>query len=362
MEEESEPRQRMRWYAEIFEKLTIILLRIKGGKVTEGNLDIYPTAKGRLKSFFRAWRAGRLLLEKDKFDVISCQDPFGTGLIGYFLKLEFKLPLQLQIHTGVFTPHFSKESLKNRIYFHLAKILLARADCVRVTSEEIESYLSGAFSIPPQKVFKLPVFTDVGKFISARPKFDLHEKYAGFDFIILMASRFFEQKNIALALEAMRDIVDDLRGEANPLLLIVGSGPEAEDLKLQAAALNLQANVIFEPWADDLVSYYKTADLFLLTSNYEGWARTVIEAMACGLPVVMTEVGLARELLRSGENGVIIPVENREALVRAIKYLHENPEKRRRIAAAGLETVKNLRPRTKEEYLELYKRSLEICL
>ena len=65
------------------------------------------------------------------------------------------------------------------------------------------------------------------------------------------------------------------------MLLIVGDGSELT--KLKAISHKLKANVIFSPWADDLPSYYKTADLFLLTSNYEGYGRTVVEATACDL-------------------------------------------------------------------------------
>ena len=61
-----------------------------------------------------------------------------------------------------------------------------------------------------------------------------------------------------------------------------------------------------EPWTDDPFSYYKTADLFLLTSNYEGYGMAVVEAMAAGCPVIMTDVGLAGEVLIDKKDGLVV--------------------------------------------------------
>ena len=82
-------------------------------------------------------------------------------------------------------------------------------------------------------------------------------------------------------------------------LIIIGSGTENKNYKLQIKKHKLEKNVIIENWIDDLPSYYKTADLFLLTSNYEGYGRTLVEAASAGCKIISSDVGVAKEFLES---------------------------------------------------------------
>jgi len=96
----------------------------------------------------------------------------------------------------------------------------------------------------------------------------------------------------------------------------------------------------------------READIFVLVSNYEGWGRAAVEAMAAGVPVIMTNVGLAGELLRHEYNGLIIPVGDEKALARAVDVLMSDEKLRQKIIANALETVKYLP--SWEEYLNNY--------
>jgi glycosyltransferase involved in cell wall biosynthesis len=205
-------------------------------------------------------------------------------------------------------------------------------------------------------VIVLPIFVDIKKIQSAKIKADLHKKYPDYDFIILMASRLSKEKNIGMAIEAMKELSLKSKVKSKMLLLIVGDGPEKEKLIVKCRMLNVVDNVKFEPWTDDLVSYYKTSDLFLLISNYEGYGRTAIEAMAAGLPVVMTDVGLAGEILVDDLDGRIVPVGDAKALIEAILQLLENPLKREEFKQNSLKLLEKWQ--TKKEYLDKYKNSL----
>ena len=201
----------------------------------------------------------------------------------------------------------------------------------------------------------LPVFVDLSK-LKARTTTDLRQKYPQFDFIILMASRLTKEKNIGLELKAMRSIVPK---NSRTGMIIVREGPEKDMLGVQTQTYGLKNNVIFESWSFDLSSYFQTVDVFLITSNYEGYGRTVIEAMNFGCPVIMTDVGLAGEILRDGENGVVIPVNDKNKLIEAITLMKDE-EKRKNFAENAKKIIRAFYG--KNEYLKRYKKTWDTCL
>jgi len=353
---ESLPGKRMVDYATLTDKLTIVLLSKGGKKQIRKNLTIYPTYRNKILSFLKAFWLSYCTLRKEKYDLITIQDPFIVPLIGFPLSWFFHIPLQLQVHSTFLSP-FWQESLKNTIYQTLAKIFIPRAACVRVVSDRIKVSLLD-MKVPESKIFVLPIFTEVQSIANYKPRFDLHAKYPQFDFIILMASRLVKQKNISLAVQIVRDLVSK---HPNIGLVIVGSGPYEKALKTEAN--ELKENIVFEPWSNDLPSYYKGADVFLLTSNYEGWAMTIIEAMAAGTAVIMSDVGCAGEVVQNGINGVVVtPIGDKDTFVKEIDALYTDPEKRKRLAQTGRESVLLRKPTTQAEYLEEYRKSFEQCL
>lgn len=370
----SEAQKRIKEYGRIFEELRIIVFTDAAlgypNLQLESNVSVYPT-NHRIKLFY-LWNAYKIVKSWRgwKPDVITCQDPMAAGFAGWPLKMLLGVPLQLQIHTDIFSPYFWRESLKNKISVILAKFLLPKADKIRVVSERIKQSLVSSIKCQVSKIVVLPIFVDVKKIQAAKIKINLHQKYPNYDFIILMASRLTREKNIGMAIEAFDSVKRPAGGEArqgrqassvkNPLLLIVGDGPKREAFKSQITNYKLQNNVILEPWTSDLVSYYKTADLFLLTSNYEGYGRTVVEAMAAGLPVIMTDVGLAGELLIDDLDGRVVPVGNEKALAAAILELQENSAKREEFKLNSLKLLEKWPD--KKEYLEKYKNSFNLTL
>ena len=310
---------RMREYSSLVEKLDILVL----------------TKSNYLKSFFYK--------PAHKIDLITCQDPFETGFLGWILARRLRVKLQLQAHTDFLSPYFSAESFKNKIRVRLAKFLLSRADCIRVVSKRIaDSLRTMNYKLRTSPV-ALPIFVDVEKIRNAPVTTDLHKKYPQFDFIILMASRLTREKNIGLAIEALREVI---KSHPKTGLVIVGSGPEERKLKLMTNDYGLMTNVVFEQWTDNLSSYYKTADLFLLTSFYEGYGLTLVEALSAGAPVISTDVGEAVQL------GVILTKRDPADLADKIRRLIEG-----KIKYSG--RLPELP--TKEEYLRRLKESWFSC-
>src|SRR3989344_416840 len=310
------------------------------------NFSLYPTnPRPRLGYIPHAIIEARKLKRHGvHIDVVTAQDPFEAGLAGLFIARIFGAKLHLQVHTDFMSPYFAKESFVNRVRVMLARLLLLHADAVRVVSERIKKSVHSIVR-PSTLITVLPIF------VEPIPPYDvlsgamLKKKYPQFDFHIVMASRLSREKNIPLALEAMKEVVAE---HPKTGLVIVGSGPEEEHLKKLVKKFNLEKNVVFEGWQEGLDPYCHAANAFLLTSNYEGYGMVVVEALAAGCPVGMADVGVAGEVVRNGENGLVVPVGDRDALVRAIT----------RVVTGGVKfKVEPPELPTKEQYLAAYRAS-----
>lgn len=358
--------QRQKEYGTLFNELHIIVFTNKRHEPTtlSKNVHVYPT-RSRFKIFapFQAFSIAKKILEKKgNFSTgsknmkivwaVTAQDPFLTGLVGAWIKKKYAIPLHIQIHSTIFDLQFKKESLKNKLFLYIAEYVLPLADRVRVVSRRIQQSL--AHTVDEKKITVLPIFVDVKKIMSSPISVDLHKKYPRYSTIILMASRLVPEKNIELALSAFSKIADH---HPKSGLIIVGSGPSEKKLKrIVERNKKLAAHVVFEPWSDNLASYYKTADIFLLTSNHEGYAMTIIEAAAARCAIIMTNVGVAEDSIIHNENGLIIPVNEKNKLAEYLTTLIENKKERMRLGQAAQEKVQSLM--THKEYLAAYKNNL----
>jgi len=347
------------------------------------NVFLYPTNSGSKLGYIRNAVSICKKIVKDKWlkETIKClvtvQDPYETIWAGRRIKKKFKIPLHVQIHTDFLSPYFYKQSALNGLRVMLAKYVISDADQIRVVSKRIKRSMTKQLNIYEDKITILPIFTDILKVSNTSVKTHLHQKYPQFDFIILMASRLVPEKNIGMAIDAFKVV---LKQNPKAGLLIVGDGPEKEKLKskvFQTQAFqmtgvesfklsggvgpDLSKNIIFENAVDFdiLISYYKSADLFLLTSNYEGYGRTIVEALAARCPVLMTGVGVAGEYVKNGYNGFIIQPKDRKNLEKTLRIILKNPNILSNFKENGYNMVRGMP--TKEEYLEQYKRLWEKC-
>lgn len=345
-------------YTRLFERLDIIIFSLRTLKLKaisykpKANLNVYPTSSfSRFLYFLDAFMVARSL---EKPDLVTAQDPFESGLAAFLISRYVGAPLHLQIHTDFLSPYFFQESFINKIRFYLARFLIKRARAVRVVSERIKQSIVRSGLKDSTSIKVLPIFVDIEKIKSSPIKNDLHSKYTQFDFIILIAARITKEKNIEMAIDVMTQVI---KSHPRVGLLIVGDGSESEKLKAKSEGFKIKDNIMWEGWSDDLTSYYKTADLFLLTSNYEGYGMTVVEALAVGLPVIMTNVGCAGELLIDRVNGLITPVGDLEAMILALEHFLDDPILRESIKININKPVSIL---TEGEYLKGYKNSLTL--
>ena len=357
-ERASPARARLEAYANRLGELHVVALVPPGFRAEQPapNLAFYPTnARFSLFRPLSAYRIGKAILSRHRINLLSAQDPAESGVAAYLLKRAGSIPLHIQVHTDILSPAFRKDSWKEYARWRLARFVIPRGDFFRVVSRRVADSLQSVFHIPPSRIAILPIFVDREAIANARPAFILRERYPQFDFIVLMVSRLVREKRIDVALTAFAELC---QGFPRTGLVIVGEGPERENLESRVKNLELTARVKLEGWQDDSIPYYKGADLYLLTSAFEGYGRTVVESAAAGLPVVMTDVGVAGEVIRDGETGRVVPVGDHAALVRALREARQNYSAMRAMARRAQQLVRDLSPRTLGEYTEAYQRSL----
>lgn len=369
--EGTEVRERMVKYGRLAEELHIIVFSKSSSDLSEQKISentwIYPT--NSFDRLFYVWNAvsiGKKIISKRyqlsvKSWLVTAQDPFETGLAGYRIAKHFKIGLQLQVHTDFLNPHFLHESSLNRTRVKLASFLIPKAQCIRVVSHTIKDLILERFPrVNPKAITVLPVFVDLEKIKITDPSLNLHAKYPQFNFIVLMVARLEHEKNIPLAIQALKNI---LPRHPKTGLVIVGEGGEKIRLKkLAQSEKTLENNVVFEGWRQNLPSYYKTADMLLVTSNYEGFGRMFIEAASVGCPIVTTDVGIARELILDDESSFICSVGNESCITQNIARLIEHESVRRVYALKLAARAGNIVTTNEKEYLDRYKASWEYCL
>ncbi|MFA6295370.1 MAG: glycosyltransferase [Candidatus Paceibacterota bacterium] len=267
------------------------------------NCWVYPTrSRFKLEYPFDGIRIASSVIRNRGITDISCQDPFLTAAVGTSLKRRFSIPLEIQIHTDIGSPYYTY-NFSNKIRKILAKRYLPQADNIRVVSDRIKQYLIEQLNNSSKRsgvklelnIEVRPIVVDTERIKNTPIGVDLHKKYPQFEKIVLMASRLEPEKDIELAIKAWPEV---LKKFSTTGLIIVGDGSQISNLKSQISKLHLDDFIILESWVNQatLASYYKTADIFLNTSLFEGYGMTLVEAQAAGCKIISTDVGVAREV------------------------------------------------------------------
>jgi glycosyltransferase involved in cell wall biosynthesis len=154
--------------------------------------------------------------------------------------------------------------------------------------------------------------------------------------VIGMVARFHPVKGHRFFLEAAQAI---LQVRPDCRFLLVGSGQYRPEIEALVKQLDLGEQVVFTGYREDIVNILNILDVLVISSLSEGFGLTAIEAMAMQVPVVAARVGGLQEIIKNGDNGVLVPPANGQAIARAILDLLDNPEIGNAITARALEYV-----------------------
>ncbi len=302
---------RMRAYGERVDRLHVVCL----AKQEAVSIELSPRVQIEVVDVRAAWRQPWRMIEAVRSGIaasdanlVVAQDPFEAGVVALLAARRSRLPLAVEEHGGVFlSEHWRKESLKNFLLFPLGLWVMRRAAGLRAVSAKIEADLRRRF--PKKTIARVPVFSE--------PRIC---RSAGAPDAFGYLGRFVPQKNLFGLLEAFAVVA-----QANPAarLLMAGAGPLEASLQARAFALGLRDRVEWISHTKDVDAIYARIGTLALSSWYEGWGRVVPEAMSCGIPVVMTDVGCAGELLRDGVEGFVVSIGRDDLLAKAMAEISE---------------------------------------
>jgi len=354
-DESSAVRQRVLDYGTITDSLHIIVLnrKLKNGERRKNfrisdKVFIYPT--NSLNKFHYGSDAKKIAFRLDKIDLVTAQDPYETGWIAWRIAKGIKAKLELQVHTDIFNFYFIKHSFSNWVRSKIAKFLLPKADHIRVVSKRIKLSLSAKLQ---ERTTILPIFVSSIFIQFTEPDFDLKQRYSQFKFIMVMLSRLEKEKNISMALNALVKVVKVFPKTG---LIIVGEGSLKKSLERQVRRLGLEGNVIFKKWTNNPITYYKTADLFISASDYEGYGMSLVEAIFSHCPILTTKVGIVGEVL-SSNNAFLCDVGDQECFSLSIINAQQHPELLREFAQKAYDDCLKKIPQTEEETLKILQNS-----
>lgn len=160
---------------------------------------------------------------------------------------------------------------------------------------------------------------------------------------IVMVARFHPNKNHALVMEAFKAATENHKDYS---LVFYGDGPERAKLQRLSVSLGIEDRVLFKGNVTHVAEHIEKAMIFVLASDHEGMPNSLIEAMTLGLACVSTDCpcGGPRELITNGDNGLLVPVGDRDAIADALRRLIEDDALREKLGTNATELQKKLSP------------------
>lgn len=283
--------------------------------------------KEMLSYLLKAYPVANKLQKRENFDVCLVFFGIPSGPIGYMLKKKYKLPYVIRFGGGD-VPGFQERFTKvYKIIAPAIKLIWKKADALIANSQGLKDMALDFYNKKPFDVIPNGVDTEVF-YPSVKEESD--------EFKILFVSRLIERKGLQFIIPQLKKIQDST--EKSVKLIVVGDGPYRETLERIAEENHVSDMVEFvgQKGKEEIVPFYQNADLFILPSSKEGMPNVVLEAMACGLPIIMTPCEGSAELIC--ENGY--KAERKEFADYIIKLIGDN-EMRKEMSINSNKRVKN---------------------
>jgi len=231
-----------------------------------------------------------------------------------------------------------RKSWDIRVYLRKAvnKIIYRKAGKVLAVSQEVKEIVVKTYGLKDSKVLVLQngiIFDDANmKTAYLEKEIPLSENL----FKIIAVGRLVPLKCYDVLVQAITEVVN--QGFHNVFVIIVGDGEERKKLEQLIKRLKLGSFIKFLGLRNDVLQLMKASDLFVMTSRFEGLSIAMIEAMACGLPIIASDAPGVRGHIKKGKNGLLFPIEDHKALAKIICKLANERDLREKLSYGARES------------------------
>jgi len=300
------------------------------------------------------WRAGKLsvLINGGLWSALNKVSPQVIICGGYNYAASWEALLWARRHGVAFvlwSESNSQDARRGRVWVEFLKIYFLRhCDRFVVPGKTSFEYLRSLGS-PEASIFTAPDAVDNAFFATQAENTRMHaaefrEKLGLPSRFILFVGRLVPEKGIFDLLEAYAKLESGLRSKVG--LVFAGDGGSREALSQQAKRIS-PGMICLPGFAqrEELAGLYALAETFVLPTHSDAWGLVVNEAMACGLPIIVSSVaGCSADLVEDGWNGYVVPPRDSEKLSAVIDALLRQPELRQRMSARSSERIRNYSP------------------
>ena len=210
-------------------------------------------------------------------------------------KLLYRKPLLVRcgylLSTNQEQPWKNYSSIRIKLVSLLEKLAFLYADAIIVTTPQMKSDAIKRHKLPTEKITVIPNTVDINVF-KPIPEIEKIKGRIGF------VGKFTPQKNIHLLIEAVSGMKDTS-------VILIGNGPLKSEIECKAKSIGLNVTFLGNVPNYSLPELLNTCEAFVLPSEWEGMPKSLIEAMACGIPVIGTDVAGIRDIIKHGKNGYL---------------------------------------------------------
>lgn len=279
------------------------------------------------------------LIREHPVDLLHIHNPF-SAILGRLMARLIKIPVIITVHlasyTGIRTSNW-RSRIKRRLFIIIETITnYCMKDRLIFVSNQLRDEAVTLGIMPAKQAVVIENGVDLYPYQNPPNRAILREEIGARQdaIVICTIGRLTEQKGMDLLLRA----IGQLPQYDHPISVwLIGDGPQRQDLEQIVIDLKIAHRIKFLGFREDVAQLLMASDIFGLTSRYEALPLVLIEALAAGLPCVVTDVGENARMVKTGENGWVVPLDNPDAIANALDSLIRNPDLRQKMGKISQE-------------------------